>query len=268
LTKNATIDPEHPCWEGYREFLRVLENATIPSANSLTQLLPEGTVNEAGRPVRFVPASGLDVRDYEKYIYQTGEVSTRENNWHDFFNALAWCRFPRLKAAMNARHYGELDKGKRGRRGQVRDALTLLDESGVIVTGLEPDLLEALAGRDWHSAFVTHRNQWGSNVRVTVCGHAILEKFLKPYKSLTAHALLLHTPEMLPIGVLDQRLAGAIMNGEVLESTVSLSPLPLAGIPGWWRTGAQDEVFYQDSGVFRPDSGRRPAAPVHKLSAD
>ena len=75
------------------------------------------------------------------------------------------------------------------RAGQ-RDALTLLDESGVIVAGDAPELLAALTARDWRRAFVSLREEW-RRVRVVVCGHAILEKLLQPYKSLTAHALLL-----------------------------------------------------------------------------
>ena len=29
--------------------------------------------------------------------FATGEVPTRESDWHDFFNALAWCAWPRTK---------------------------------------------------------------------------------------------------------------------------------------------------------------------------
>lgn len=267
MTKNAKINPDLPCWAGYRGILQGLDSG-IPPAAALTRLLPPDTVNCRGLPVRFVPASDLGVRDYEKHIYETGEVSTREQNWHDLFNALAWCRFPKLKAAMNARHYAELGTEKSGRRGQVRDALTLLDESGVIVSGAEPGALQALAEKDWNSAFVTHCGKWETGIRVTVCGHAILEKFLNPYKSVTAHALLLHTPGMMPVAELDRWLARALLQREILDSPASLSPLPLMGIPGWWHEGKQDEAFYGDRDVFRPDAGRRAPALVHELTID
>lgn len=222
-------------------------------------------MNHRGLPIRFVPASSLSVTDYEKHIFETGEVSTRENHWHDFFNALVWCRFPALKAALNARHHGQLDNAISGYRGKVRDALTLLDESGVIVTGMNRAVLNALTEKDWMKAFVTHREQWESTIRVTVCGHAILEKFLNPYKSVTAHALLLHAPATMPVGELDVWLGGAVKKGKILESPACLSPLPLMGIPGWWQKGEQDREFYSDPDVFRPDSGRRAPAPVYEI---
>ena len=268
MKKNTKINPDLPCWAEYQDVLQALNRSTIPPAGVLTRLLPPDTVNQRRLPIRFVSASDLGVRDYEKHIYETGEVSTREENWHDLFNALAWCRFPKLKAAMNARHYGELGTQSSDRRGKVRDALTLLDESGVIVSGTEPDVLRALAEKDWRSAFVTHRCQWKSGIRITVCGHAILEKFLDPYKSVTAHALLLHTQVMVPVEELDCWLASALIQREILESPAVLSPLPLMGIPGWWQEGQQDEAFYGDRDVFRPDSGRRAPAPVLELTID
>ncbi|MBL8391935.1 MAG: DUF3025 domain-containing protein, partial [Candidatus Accumulibacter sp.] len=53
--------------------------------------------NAAGRRIAFVapPADGLD---YETRIWLTGEVATRPDNWHDFFNALVWFAFPNTKA--------------------------------------------------------------------------------------------------------------------------------------------------------------------------
>ncbi len=268
MTKNTNIDPALPVWDGYREILRALDSTAIPGPAALTRLLPPGTANQRGLPVRFVPASEPGVRDYEKHIYETGEVSTREASWHDVFNALAWCRFPLLKAAMNARHHDELGAGRPGRRGRVRDALTLFDESGVIVSGTERRVLEALAEKNWNAAFVTHRAGWKPGIRVTVCGHAILEKFLDPYKSVTAHALFLHTPRIMPVADLDRWLARALLEHRILDSPAALSPVPLMGIPGWWRAGEQDQAFYADREVFRPDSGRRAPAPLHEWAID
>jgi hypothetical protein len=212
-----------------------------------------------------VPAAELPGVNYERHIFETGQVSTREHSWHDLFNALAWCRLPSLKAAMNALHYQNLDRKKEGGRGRLRDALTLLDESGVIVSGSNIDALNALARRDWKTAFITHRHSWGVDLQVLVCGHAILEKFLEPYKAVTAHALLLHTPDLLSAEQLDQGLGHALARAGWLSSPSGLSPLPLMGIPGWWADGAQDEDFYDDQGVFRPASGHKPLAPVRRL---
>jgi len=263
---NDKIDFGRPYWADYRSTLGSLQGGGFPQCGTLTELLPPAAVNRAGLPIQFVPAGSLPGVDYEKHIYETGEVSTRESSWHDFFNALAWCRFPRLKAAMNARHYDELGRKKGGSRGKQRDALTLLDESGVIVSGTNPAVLQALSKKDWKTAFLTHRSEWESSIRVAVCGHAILEKFLAPYKSVTAHALLLQTPVEMSNNDLDEWLGSALLAGNILASPAGLSPLPLMGIPGWWKSGVQDKSFYNDRQVFRPDSGRRAPAPVHKIS--
>ena len=261
----SQIDTRHPCWEGYRELLGQLSAASFPDTGALNQLLPPDVFSRAGAAVRFVPAGDLPGVQYEWHIFETGEVSTRENSWHDLFNALAWCRLPRLKTAMNSLHYENLDREKDGRRGKLRDALTLLDESGVIVTGSNLPALEALSSRDWEAAFITHQAAWGTELQVLICGHAILEKFLAPYKSVTAHALILHTPDPVSAVQLDAFLATALNEAGLLESTASLSPLPLMGIPGWWPSGEQDRAFYDDRDVFRPAPERMTPVQVHRV---
>jgi hypothetical protein len=246
----------HPCWRGYRRLLDTLPGSEFPHTGHLDALLPKRAVSGSGARIRFVPASRLAGVSYEQHIYETGEVSTRAANWHDLFNALVWCRLPRLKSAMNTLHYRHLDDGPEGGRGSVRDALTLLDESGVIVMGTNSAVLGGLKARDWNSAFVAHRDAWRDEVRVLVCGHAILEKFLQPYKSITAHALYLHVGQLPGTQELDSQLAGALLEDHVLHSTSGLSPLPLTGIPGWWPEGPQDTDFYADRSVFRPAHAR------------
>jgi hypothetical protein len=259
-------DIESPYWADYRQFLRQLRGERFPDVAALNRLLPSKTLNQRGLPVRFVPASRLQGVDYESHIFETGEVSTREDNWHDLFNALVWCRMPRLKAAMNARHYQELGKDFGGRRGKTRDALTLLDESGVIVVGSDLEALQALASRDWKAALVTHRDAWHSGLKVVVCGHSLLEKFLDPYKSMTAHALIVYTASQFSLEQLDDLLGIALSGGGLFNSSASLSPLPLMGIPGWWPCGEQDGNFYRDRGVFRPPSRGLAPAPIHRVS--
>lgn len=246
----AHLELEHPCWTGYRVAVGRLGDGPFPAADDLNGLLLPGQANAAGRRLTFRPASELPGVDYEKHIYETGQISTREGSWHDLFNALAWFRFPRLKAAMNACHYRHLDEARDGRRGARRDALTLLDESGVIVTSPDHRLLDALRARDWRAAFVARRESWATS-GVMVCGHAILEKFLAPYKALTAHALLVPLDGAACAADLDAQLASGLLSGELLNTTSDLSPLPLMGIPGWWPDGRQDGAFYADRAVFR-----------------
>lgn len=260
------IETAHPCWNGYRGLLEMLPGDPFPGPDILSDALPGEAVSAGGAPIRFVPAASLHDVDYEPYIYRTGQVSTREDNLHDLFNAVVWCRFPRLKSTFNALHFEHMDDAKHGRRGPLRDALTLLDESGVIVAGSDPGVLNALARNEWSSAFVTQRASWPEKLQVFVCGHAVLEKFLAPYKSITAHALLLHCPDRLPAEDLDRLLAALLEQPGRFSSTADLSPLPLMGIPGWWTGGPQDRSFYADNTVFRPPPKNRVPAPVYSLA--
>lgn len=266
------LDTRHPGWLGYRELLARLPGPGLPSPAQLCRLLPGGVVSGSGRGLRFLPAAERPAVAYERHVYETGEVPTRAQDWHDLFNALVWCRLPRLKASMNAQHYGQLGAVQHGSRGPLRDALTLLDESGALVVSPDRDLLQALAERNWTRAFHECREVWAARARVVLCGHALLDKLRAPYKAMTAHALLLcgepPTPgrpvdEWLPR--LDALLARRLLAG-LCSQPSDLSPLPLMGLPGWWPAGHQDEGFYADSAVFRPPPEDLQPAPVHELS--
>jgi hypothetical protein len=262
-------DPHQPYWSDYRDLLERLDRPGFPSAESLNRLLPAGAVSGGDQPIRFVPASRLPGVAYERHIYETGEVSTREDNRHDLFNALVWCRFPRLKASLNRLHYENLAREDKGCRGPQRDALTLLDESGAIVVSRDLALLEALAARDWALAFTALQETWQRDSRTVICGHALLEKLTAPYKSITAHALLLYVEppgSFMQAGEflerLDQGLGTALLRG-LCKSPSNLSPLPLMGIPGWWAGGSQDSTFYDDPSVFRAAPADLSSAVIH-----
>jgi hypothetical protein len=267
---HSSIELSHPYWDDYRELLLDLAGESFPSVRKLNALLPAGLSSKEDHPIRFVSADELAGEDYEQHIFRTGEVSTREENWHDLFNALVWSRFPALKAAMNAVHNRHLGSGRAGRRGKQRDALTLFDESGVIVVSSNKNNMNTLAGRDWVTAFQENASAWHDEIKVFVSGHALLEKFRKPYKSLTAHALLLQLddsflrmPRKSLLQALDKILAERLLAGLILDTPASLSPLPLMGIPGWWSARDQNDEFYSDRQVFRlPQAGYR-MAPIH-----
>ena len=263
---NAHFDSDQPYWRDYLPFLQTLTGPGFPTCGQLNDLLPDGLCSGEGYRVRFVDSERLADEPYELRIYRTGKVSTRLNNWHDLFNALVWARFPATKAAMNACHYHAWSDQKGGSRGQTRDALTLFDECGVIVFSSDEDLLRALAERRWSDAFL--RQNFHSEAGVAICGHAMLEKYLAPYKSMTAKALLVHAdsriqelPRTEQLQALDEAIAARLISGEILSKPAHLSPLPLAGIPGWWPLDEQsDEMFYADQQVFRsPPVGLVPA---------
>jgi hypothetical protein len=93
-----------------------------------------------------------------------------------------------------------------------------------------------------------------------------LEKFLNPYKSMTAHALILHTTHQVSLEQLDRQLGAALSDRRLFNSPAGLSPLPLMGIPGWWPVGEQNDDFYADRDVFRPAPASITPAPIHHLS--
>lgn len=278
---NRRLDLARPWWSGYRDALQTLSQtasgaARFPDAGQLQAFLPAGTVNASGMPIRFLPASSIPGVVYEEHIYQTGEVSTREDNWHDLFNALAWSAFPKLKSSMNAAHHRASRLHTGPGRGPVRDALTLFDECGVILASTNQELLEALSQKDWRRAFISLQPAWEEHTRVLLCGHALLEKLLQPYKALTAHAVLVEadTSQLAArdgelAATVDSWLADSVSGQRTLRAPADLSPLPVMGIPGWWPEAPQDEAFYNDPGVFRKlaqaERAGRPAAPRFTL---
>jgi len=267
-----------PFWRDYRVLISGLQAATVntpgfPTLPQMQAMLPEDARTLSGQPLMLVASEALSASGYEQRVFLAGEISTRKNNWHDLFNAMVWARFPRLKAAMNAVHCQQTGLQADSCRSRLRDAITLLDECGVIVASADREALLELAALDWDAAFRKRAACWPDDIRVFVCGHALLEKFLDPYKSLTAHAVLVwldnsnhgRSREDL-LGALDLWLAEMLLEGSRLLSPAALSPLPLMGIPGWWPGGVQDEPFYADRDVFRAPRHRFRPAPVFNMT--
>ena len=264
------FEPGGPWWQDYLPFLQQLSGRDFPACDQLNALLPDGLKSESGQNIRFVPSTELDDGAYEHRIYTTGQVSTRPDNWHDLFNALVWMRFPRIKIAMNTLHFHAYSEQVAGSRGPLRDALTLFDECGVIVFSNDRDKLNSLAERRWARVF--RSDAFSNGMNLVISGHAMLEKYLSPYKSMTAKALLVHlskdireTSREEQLAHLDMLIADRLLSGEFLTQPAMLAPLPLAGVPGWWPCGPQDDGFYADPRVFRPPPSDLVPAPVFSL---
>jgi len=189
-------------------------------------------VHQALGHERFEPAAPL-AAGYEQHIAATGRVPTRDNA-HDLFNGLVWLRCPVFKAALNRAHIAA-PPAPPGRRGPLRDALTLLDESGLLLAAPRA-LRQALQAQDWQALFGTHRALW-QQTQALVVGHALLEKLLAPRKPLCARVLFVDDIEA---PTLTEALTPA-----------DLPPLPVLGIPGWWPPN-EVAAFYSDDQVFRP----------------
>jgi Protein of unknown function (DUF3025) len=212
--------------------------------------LPQALSALPASPVRFVPQSDLPPGEaYERFIFDTGCVPTREN-LHDFFNGLCWLRFPQTKQRLNRLQAAEIAAaGVREVRGPVRDALTLFDENAALLQAPEP-LWDALIERDWQRLFVGMRPLW-AQARLVLFGHALLEKLVTPYKAITAHVLREPVPMDLgdDLAAWDAWLAPAL-SAPVLAAK-PFTPLPVAGVPGWWSPN-EEAGFYADTDVFRP----------------
>jgi hypothetical protein len=262
-----SIDTALPYWQDCLPILKQLDPEVFPDCKQLNALLPDGLISGGGQAIHFVKSSDLGDDAYEHRIYTTGQISTRPDNWHDLFNALIWMQFPHIKTAMNRLHYNALSQQSEGSRGPLRDALTLFDECGVIVFSKRFDVLSLLAERDWSTAYQS--DAFNSDVKLAISGHAMLEKYLSPYKSITAKALYVYVNEDFlktcrqeQFAELDKDLATRLLSGELLSNPACLAPLPLAGVPGWWPQDPQDDSFYDDPMVFRAPTGGLTPVPI------
>ena len=208
--------------------------------------------------VKFVPQSALpEGQAYEDFIFKTAQVPTRDG-LHDFFNGLCWHRFPLAKRRLNALQAAEIaTQGVRATRGPVRDALTLFDENVILMHA--PDAVwAALQARDWLKLFVDLRDQW-QQVHLVLFGHALVEKLITPYKSITGHVYRIAN-EVNPHdeAALDAWLVQDLQPPKL--ATKPYEPLPVLGIPGWCSANA-DRAYYEDTTVFRP---KREGTPVQR----
>jgi hypothetical protein len=240
---------QHPAFDPYRTLIESLAlEQSFPAVTALSTAADRlGIVNAHGKPLRFVkPDSRLSARDYETGILLSGCVPTRADNVHDLMNALVWLRFPRFKAALNERHVAAIAAEPGTQRGRRRDALTVLDESGIWVASLAADLCSALSGREWEQLFWTRRNEVDSRMRFVVVGHALLEKILAPYPSITGKCLLLESQSL----ALDDAEAAAVAALAALDNPRQLPPLPVLGIPDWDDNASV--AYYRNAEIFRP----------------
>jgi hypothetical protein len=225
--------------------------ADLASEASMRPNSAPPSMNEAseGVEVEFVNQSELPAEQpYEAFIFQQKKVPTRDG-LHDFFNGLCWHRFPISKHRLNQLQAQEIAKqGIGSTRGAVRDALTLFDENAVLWQG--PDVLwQALQARDWFKLFVELREQW-QHVHMVLFGHALLEKLVTPYKSITGHVYRVST-DVPPHddAALDAWVAQDLQTDKLAAKP--FEPLPILGVPNWWADNAAP-AFYQDTQVFRP----------------
>ena len=234
------------------DFQRLLDARNPPIRVASGQ--PLTIVRQAPRPLVFEDK-------YEARIYLRGELQVRRDNWHDYFNALVWLAFPRSKAALNARHFAALKEqaaAGTANRGPAQDALTLLDEGGVVVASCDRDLLGLLRDWRWKALFWESRARLAERMRFLLFGHAVYEKALQPFLGITSRGIVLEVePDLLSapprerLAEIDARLAEHISDPARILATRELAVVPILGVPGWYP-GNECAEFYDNTDYFRP----------------
>lgn len=228
----------------------------------LNGLLGEDVVTESGKKVCFTDQDKIDFagRAYETVIYQSGQIPTRSNNWHDMFGAFIWCLLPKTKALLNYLHHLDIQAHGLKTRTKTRNAITLLDECGVLLAITDDAFKNQMREHQWHWCFVEQRARWGKEIMPFTIGHANYEMLTKPYIGLTGKALFVTVEAdfaMLSLTeqykVLDELLSKRIGAENLLKDNSELSPLPLLGVPGWYQDN-EDPSFYDNKNYFRDKS--------------
>ena len=256
-----------PLYEPIAELLARFADTTLPDTGQLDMLLQRTaarTLETGGRPIRFVaPPTVLPA--YESHIFETGEVPTRPDDWHDFFNALAWCVWPRTKSRCNALHMQEMqarkDAGLSG-RGATRDTLTQFDECGIVVVSSSAEITALLAAHAWEEAFWERRAQLTGSTRFLIIGHGIWDQLRQPFFGLCAKAIYrVADPAWLKLAPAEAQaecdawLAAHLSDPATVLTPRALSPQPLLGIPGL-TPDSECRDYYRDTRQFRPRRAR------------
>ena len=224
-------------------------------------------------------------RYYETIINEDNTVPTREESWHDLFNALVWLQFPKTKKYLNALHVDDIARYGANPRTERRNRITHFDECGIVLAVELPEALsekvikdqkqssvdndnkqnqcdiaqwlDALANHQWSDVFIQNRNVWHNQVTPFIFGHANLEMMLNPFIGLTGKWLAVAVPQDFSKldkweqrRVLDDAMLSRLRSLNDFNSAPLLKPLPLLGVPNWHNN--QSPAFYANKDYFRP----------------
>ncbi len=161
----------------------------FPGVSDLNRSLPEKTTCWSGSSIQFVEQKGKR-QDlgfdslYEPRIFLKGEVKTRQESWHDFFNAMIWHAFPLVKSYLNKNMFYLFDEnakfpwvGPPKNRNSIQDILTMFDEGG---------------------CFLVHVKNSCGDVTCTLpylYGHGFYERLAYGDKDLSAYTINLNVQE-------------------------------------------------------------------------
>jgi len=233
--------------QGWSEYAAWMQGEHWPSIAELNAFWPSGQRERFVAQTKELLDDGLH---YEQRIAERGEIATRETNWHDLFNAMAWLRYPMLKRALNARQMADIAVMGTRERSRAQYALTHFDEAGVIVILRDHRLLERWEAHDWYALFWQERAAWqDGRATVHLFGHALLEHALTPGKLLVGKALAYVATDDAADAI--TVCAQGIEAGELLCDPLDLRPLPLSGLPGWHPESGM-ETFHRHAACYQP----------------
>lgn len=265
---NPMYEPLRPLLESFRGYANW---PGLDAYQGLLDSLDQPLRTHQGVSLKVVPQAGKPdhfEQHYAPRLYLRGEIQTRTQNWHDFFQLLTWCLFPKTKAAINAIHIPSaqqrIEEGREpGRRSPLENMLSLFDEGGAILLSCDDSLLQLVRDFKWKEFFWQRRDGLATKFQCITFGHAMYEKGLRPYLGMTANSVLLKVDEEYFSQPLQQRLAGiddrlaSIFNARNdYVKPRDLNPFPLLGLPGWDRNN-ESESYYDNTGYFRPGRGRK-----------
>lgn len=250
----------HPAFLVFEDVVRARLSACtrFPEPHELSGL-GRGIPNALAPWFEFAPQrqAELDAAGgYDGSIARSGCIPTRLGSYHDLLGALIWLHFPACKTAI---HRAQL-AAQSAARGPRENAVTLFDESAVLVLGRDPSLFELLSELSWVEAFFTRRAELARDTRFIGFGHGLLDALRAPHPRLMGKALfVLVGAEHWSLGPSEQRVwldaALAPRLATFLSEPARMAPLPVLGVPGW--APAQTLSFYQNTTYFQT-ARRRP----------
>lgn len=246
----GTVDPSvFAQWplRGWRAHAPWLDAPHWPTVDELNAQRPQGMAERFVAQTLSLLADGLH---YEERIATRGDIATREQNWHDLFNALIWLRYGGLKRVLNAQQMTEIAHMGTRTRSRAQYAMTHFDEAGVVVVLRDPALLDLWDAHDWHGLFWHQRDAWlDGRAHVELFGHALLEHALTPGKLLVGKAVAFVGQGS--VGDALVACAEGIAAGRLLRDPLDLRPLPLSGLPGW-HPDSGEEAFHRSAACYQP----------------
>lgn len=255
-----------PSFDAIRPFIppEWLHKKTWPTLEEFNSVFEKNPVYSAtGAKINAVPQekkSKIFEEGYEPRIYLKGELQTRLESWHDFFNFMVWQTFPNIKAMMNKWQYLSLKKRfpHPSNRTHLENLLTQFDEGGMVVLSANHNLTELLKKHEWKKLFYNNRELVKTDMKFYIIGHAIYEKLMTPYPTITAGGIIFDVEKSffekdknLQIDWIDKHCANFLDQENWSQSYIRWQPVPIFGIPGWSQENNHAD-YYENTQYFRP----------------